>query len=93
MKSAYEHSKELIQKCSPSMSYEDGDFEEWKIVARNKLSQLLGMDKFEKVNPDFAIEYQKKIDGAQRFGLHTKAKQATVCLVICGFPMRSKIRR
>ena len=62
MKSAYEQSKELIQRVSPSMSYEGGDFQEWKKAARNKLSELLGMDKFEKVKHDVSIEYQNKIE-------------------------------
>ena len=61
MKSAYEYNKELIRKVSPSMSYQGGDLQEWKMAARNKLSQLLGMDKFEKVNPEVSIEYQNKI--------------------------------
>lgn len=64
MKSAYEQSKELIQRVSPSMSYGGGDFQEWKKAARNKLSELLGMDKFEKVNHDVSIEYQNEIEGA-----------------------------
>ncbi|MGN0636125.1 MAG: alpha/beta hydrolase family protein [Acutalibacteraceae bacterium] len=64
MKTAYEHSKEWIQKVSPQMSYEGGSLKEWQTAAKNKLSQLLGMDKFEKVNLDFHMEYTEKIEGA-----------------------------
>ena len=64
MKSAYEHNKDLIQGVIPSMSYDGGDFQEWKASSRDKLSQLLGMDKFKKVAPEFEVEYKKKIDGA-----------------------------
>ena len=64
MKTARENSKELIQKIKPSMSYSGGDIKNWQASAKNKLSQLLGLDKFEKVDLDFNIEYQNKIDGA-----------------------------
>ena len=64
MKSAYEHNKNLMQSVIPSMSYDGGDFQEWKASSRDKLSQLLGMDKFKKVPPEFDVEYKKKIDGA-----------------------------
>ena len=64
MKTAYELSKELIQRVTPSMSYDGGDFQEWKAMAREKLSSLLGMDKFKKVPSEFSVEYKKKIEGA-----------------------------
>lgn len=64
MKTAYELNKELIRKVKPTMSYVDGDFDEWRISAKNKLSELLGMDKFSKVSPDLEIEYEQKIEGA-----------------------------
>lgn len=46
MKTAYEYTKELIKDVVPSMSYTGGDFKEWKKNARDKLSELLGMEKF-----------------------------------------------
>ena len=61
MKSAYEHNKDLIQGVIPSMSYDGGDFQEWKAAAREKLSKLLGLDKFQKVPSEFNVEYKKKI--------------------------------
>ena len=63
MKTAYEHSKDLIQKVTPTMAYDGGDWNEWQNAAREKLSQLLGLDKFEKVSPDLVIEYTKEEDG------------------------------
>lgn len=81
MKSAYEHSKELMQKSTPLMSYGGGNFQEWRTRARNKLSMLLGMDKFEKVDPLFNVEYQKKIDGATeiRFTYQSEADYRVPC--------------
>lgn len=81
MKSAYEHNKELIQGVTPSMSYDGGDFQEWKAAARSKLSQLLGMDKFKRVNPEFNVEYKKKIDGATeiRFTYQSEAGYRVPC--------------
>ena len=81
MKTAYDHSKKLIQKVTPRMSYNGGDFREWQASARNKLSQLLGMDKFEMVDLDFNIEYQNKIDGATeiRFTYKSEAGYRVPC--------------
>ena len=60
MKSAYANNKELIQKQIPSMTFDGKDFETWRISAREKLSELLGMDKFINVAPELEIEYEKK---------------------------------
>lgn len=81
MKTAYEHHKELIQKVTPSMSCDVSSFREWQIWARNKLSQLLGMDKFEKVDLDLNIEYQTKLDGATeiRFTYQSEAGYRVPC--------------
>lgn len=65
MKTAYEHSKELIQKMTPSMSYNGGDYTSWKKEAREKLSNLLGMDKFVKVPAKTEIEYEKVENGVK----------------------------
>ena len=75
MKSAYEHNKNLIQSVIPSMSYDGGDFQEWKTAAREKLSQLLGMDKFKKVSPEFNVEYKRKIEGATEIRFTFQSEQ------------------
>lgn len=64
LKTAYEHNKEMIQKIKPSMAYHEVGLEKWQYFAREKLSELLGMDKFVKVSPELYIEYEKKIDHA-----------------------------
>lgn len=64
MKTAYEYNIEKLKTVYPSMSYNGGDFFAWQKEARAKLSELLGMDKFQKTNPDLIIEYEKKIDRA-----------------------------
>lgn len=53
----------LMQKVQPSMSCR-GDFKVWQKAAREKLSQLLGMDRFEKIESRVHIEYETKIEGA-----------------------------
>ncbi len=64
MKTAYENTKELMQKQIPAMAYDGENFEGWKAAAREKLSELLGMNKFSKVDPEFEIEFEKKIENA-----------------------------
>lgn len=41
MKTAYEHTKGLIQKVTPTMSYKDGDFKAWQKDARRSWLSLL----------------------------------------------------
>lgn len=64
MKTAYEYNKELIQKTIPQMAYTGENLEKWQKLAKEKLRQLLGMDRFVKVEPQPEIEYEKKIESA-----------------------------
>ena len=81
MKTAYDNNKALMQKVTPSMSCDISAFEEWQISARNKLSQLLGLDKFNKVDLDFKIEYQEKSEGVTeiRFTYQSEAGYRVPC--------------
>jgi len=63
MKTSYEFLKEEIQKQKQSMSY-DGNLVSWQPKAREKLKELLGFDKFQKVEPETEIEFEEKIEGA-----------------------------
>lgn len=67
MKTAYEFNKELIQKVKPTMSYGGGDFEAWRKTARAKLSDLMGLDKFEKCDPDLQFEGELERENAKEF--------------------------
>lgn len=58
MKTAYTYTKEQLRQQKPSMAYDGTDPEVWKVGAREKLRELLGMDKFEKVAPELDIEYE-----------------------------------
>ena len=64
MRTAYEHNKEKISKVIPVMKYDGGDIIAWQKKSREKLCELLGMNKFEKVPFDTEIEYVKDIEGA-----------------------------
>ena len=59
---AYELTKVNMQKVKPSMAYKGGDYAAWKAEARAKLSSLLGLDTFKKVDPELDIEYTKKLE-------------------------------
>lgn len=63
MKTAYENNISVLKGVKPSMSYISGDVELWKNTARQKLSELLGMNSFEKVDALLDIEYEKELDG------------------------------
>ena len=60
MKTAYEHNKEVIKTVRPTMNYRGGDLNAWKKEARAKLAELLGMDRFRKVDALTHIEYEKQ---------------------------------
>ena len=64
MRSAYDYLNEAIRSVEPQMAYDGGDHAEWVAKAKAKLRELLGMDKFSRVEPTPEIEYEKKIDGA-----------------------------
>ena len=59
MKTAYEYTKELMKNAVPCMAYNGTDFDGWKQKARKKLCELLGMDKFETVDPAVEIEFEQ----------------------------------
>lgn len=64
MKTAYEYNKELIQKVKPAMSYDGSDFACWQKTAREKLTELMGLDRFTKCESELQVEYTEKIEGA-----------------------------
>ena len=64
MKTAYEFNKERIRKMIPSMAYDGEDVAAWQKTAKEKLAELLGLDRFERCDPDLKIEFSEKTDGA-----------------------------
>ncbi len=64
MKTTYEFLKEKLQNINSDFSYQGENFGFWQVEAKKKLSQLLGMDKFEKVMPETNVEYTQQIEGA-----------------------------
>ena len=55
MKNQMPHNRilEVYKKTLPSMRYKpENDFFNWQTNAKEKLSELLGMNKFFKVNPE-----------------------------------------
>ncbi len=64
MKTTYDFLKEKLQTVKPNFSYNGENYDSWKTAAREKLNSLIGMDKFEKVEPETEIEFTNKIEGA-----------------------------
>ena len=62
MTTAFEHSKTLINQAIPSLTYKGENITEWQKKAREKLTELIGLNKFKKVNIDTIIEYKKEED-------------------------------
>ena len=81
MKSAYEYNKEQLRKTVPSMSFGGGDFAAWKTDARQKLTELLGLDRFARTSPDLQIEYEQQLSGVKeiRFTFQSEAGYRVPC--------------
>ena len=91
MKTAYEFNKELIQKVVPSFSYEGKNLLSWQKEAREKLINLMGLDKFSKVDADLDIEYEKSSKALPRSASPTLPKRATAYPVTYFYPTELKI--
>ncbi len=71
---------QLMQKIKPGMAYK-GDFQHWQPAAKAKLAELLGLDRFEKVEPQAEIEYEQNLDGATEicFSFYSEEGYAVPC--------------
>ena len=74
MKCSYDYERELFRQVKPLMSYAGGDLNEWKKAAREKLRELLGMDRMLPAAPELSVEWEKQRDGytEMRFTFQTE---------------------
>lgn len=81
MKGACNFSRELLKKTVPSMSFNGGDITAWQTRSREKLIELLGINKIEKCDPALQIEYTQKIDSATeiRFSFQSEEGYRVPC--------------
>ncbi|MBQ2704243.1 MAG: acetylxylan esterase [Clostridia bacterium] len=81
MKNTYEYQKERAKFVSPSMSFDGGDYEAWKGLAREKLHDLLGMDKYVCPHTPATIEYDVQQEGFReiRFLMETEEGYFVPC--------------
>ena len=75
MNNAYKNVVRLMQDIKPAMSYDGEDLLSWQKKAREKLSELLGMDNFTKVSPELEIEYDTLIENAQEIRFTYKSEE------------------
>ncbi len=76
----YDLNLKKMHAVSPSMGY-TAPLDEWQSAARAKLAALLGMDKFEKVEPELQIEFTRQIPGATelRFTFRSEGDYRVPC--------------
>lgn len=84
MKTAFEYSRQRIKTVTPSMAYAGQDLTVWQQAAREKLSELLGMDTFHRVEPQLEIECETKIEGAAeiRFSFQSEEGYRVPCVLL-----------
>ena len=64
MKTAYNYIREQFPNVKPTMSYDGKDFPAWQKAAKEKLTELLGLEKMQTAEPDLQIEFVEEIEGA-----------------------------
>ncbi len=81
MKNTYDFEMEKAALVTPSMTFESGDYEDWKGRAKRKLRELLGMDKYVCPNTSAVVEYDKQQDGFReiRFLMETEEGYFVPC--------------
>ena len=62
MKITWDFLKEQMENLVPSMSCDTENFDEWKKSARQKLTELLGIDKLVKCDPELEIDFEEEFD-------------------------------
>lgn len=84
MKNAYKNVVRLMQDVKPSMSYDGSDFLTWQKKAREKLSELIGLNDFVKVEPKLQIEFTKTLDWAKeiRFTFESEEGYRVPCHLV-----------
>ena len=63
MKSTYDYERELFRQVEPSMRYDGGDFFSWQKAAREKLRELLGLDRMIPADLDLRVEWKEQREG------------------------------
>ena len=78
---AVQHNRQRLKTIVPSMRWNGEDLPRWKKRARAQLRDLLGMDRFQTVEPDLHIEYERELDNAVelRFTFQSEAGYRVPC--------------
>ena len=81
MPTAFEYNILRFKNVHPSMSYTGGDPALWQAAAKKKLSELLGLDRFEKAAPETAVEFDRQQLGFReiRFSFQSETGYRVPC--------------
>ena len=81
MKSAYEFNKEKLRQAVPAMTFADGNFAAWQLSAREKLTELLGLNRFVRTSPEIQVEYEQQQNEVKeiRFTFQSEAGYRVPC--------------
>ena len=61
----HENNNAIMKSITPAMSYNESiPFDVWQKKSKEKLAELLGMDKFQKCDMEFNVEYKKELENA-----------------------------
>lgn len=84
MKTSYQLNLENMKKTVPSMAYNGGELSAWQYTARQKLADLLGMDRFERTAPELIIESEQRREDATeiRFSFQSETGYRVPCCLL-----------
>ena len=72
---------EIMDSKKPGLAFDpESDFSAWREAAHKKLTELTGYDRFEKVDPEVKIEYERE------YGIHTEIRFTMMTEKACEMP-------
>ncbi|MBQ2866441.1 MAG: hypothetical protein IJE90_08015 [Clostridia bacterium] len=84
MVTAVQYNRQALAETKPRMSYSGGKVFVWQQKAKEKLRELLGLDRFQKVDPQLEIEYDRAIEGGReiRFSFQSEEGYRVPCHLV-----------
>jgi len=84
MVTAVQYNRQVLAETKPRMSYSGGKVFVWQQKAKEKLRELLGLDRFQKVDPQLEIEFDRAIEGGReiRFSFQSEEGYRVPCHLV-----------
>ena len=84
MLTGLEYNRQVLQSIKPQMSYSGGKVFLWQQKAKDKLRNLIGIDRFERVPDELEVEFDRIIEGGReiRFTFQSERGYRVPCHLV-----------